>query len=223
MKWQKFNPDFNVLFDTDFVDDGVTMITTKHVRQYTQILESKYQENSIKINFQKSKIILNSTNKEIQAAVSKELSDFDLQFEGNFTYLGVQHGQKDYINLKINELCNKLNTKLLYIMTINDKQIQQLLLRKFMNYNKVIFTLKTATICNEWLGNMDAIYEQISHIITKYVNYNQSMQYQMALAIKNGGFGLRRPSEHIIASKITSLSGACQNAENCFRYLPEAR
>ena len=219
---QKY-PEFRILYQTDYVDDGLTMILSKYVKPYIDTLEQHYKHNGILLNQSKSKIIMNTINRDIRKNVQQELSQFDVIFTGNFTYLGVQHGQKTYINSKLNQLCQKLEIKLLYVMTINDKQIQQLLLRKFMDYNKVIFTLKTAVITNEWLTRLDSLYDDISKIITKHINFTNTMKYQMALPVKAGGFGLRRPSEHIFASKITALTDTCRKAESFFVFLDEAK
>ena len=145
---KQIQPNFQIYYQTDYVDDGLTMHKYTDIPQYVKILEANYKENGININFEKTKIIMNVNDLPTIKTVQQCISNMNVITNGNFTYLGVQYGQQTFIDDSIDQFCNETEKKLLYIHHINDRQIQQLLLRKFFSYNKLIFILKTAKWVN---------------------------------------------------------------------------
>ena len=51
-----------------------------------------------------------------------------------------------------------------------------------------------------------------------HLNYKNTIQYQLPLKRKLGGFGLRSPNNYYIASKITALSNKIDIVKNYFRF-----
>ena len=55
---KQIQPNFQIFYQTEYVDDGLTMHKYTDIPQYVKILEANYKENGININFEKTKIIM---------------------------------------------------------------------------------------------------------------------------------------------------------------------
>ena len=75
----------------------------------------------------------------------------------------------------------KLQKKLLHIDSINNRHQKLIMLKRFMDYNKIIYTLKTTRIIDEWIDKIEQIYSYIIKTITAYVNYHPTMGYKISM------------------------------------------
>ena len=112
----------------------------------------------------------------------------------------------------------KLQKKLLHIEIINDRQIRTLLYRRFFNYNKVIYLLKTTRYHQKWMDEIQILYKYINKSIISHLNFKNTIQYQLPLTQKRGGLGLRSPQNYYTATKISALSGNIDKVKNYLRF-----
>ena len=133
-----------------------------------------------------------------------------------FIYLSVPHGTDKYINEQMEKSYIKLQKKLLNIMLINNTQIKLQLLKRFMNYNKIIYQMKNCRIVKDWIIWYDELYLYIQRSITSQLTYKNTMQYQIQMTKKRGGMGLRSPLQFYCATKISTLSGKLDKVQVFF-------
>lgn len=87
-----------------------------------------------------------------------------------------------------------------------------------MDYNKVIYLLKTTRITNKWLENISTIYDYIQKSIIQHLNYKETVKYQLPITRRSGGLSLRNPRYYYQATKITALSGKVDKIRQNFRF-----
>ena len=98
-------------------------------------MERNYQKFNLKINYSKSKIILNTNNVNIKKYIKDKFPQYKKRYDGAIKYLGIPHGPKHFINQETNKLFKSLRKKLLYISSIMNRQIRTQLYKRFLNYN----------------------------------------------------------------------------------------
>ena len=194
------------------------MMRYKYIKKYLDIIIEEYGKWDIGINQSKTSIIFNTDNKIMRNYAEKELSTFNLEFNGNIIYVGVASGNDEFICEHLNKLYMKLQKKLLHIDLINSRHQKLIMLRRFMDYNKIIYTLKTTRIIDKWVDKLEIIYQYINDSITAYINYHPTMEFQISMTRKRGGLGLRSPKQFYPATKITSLSNKIDKIKKFFKF-----
>ena len=160
----------------------------------------------LKINKQKSEIIFNNNNVQFQTEKNEELQGYQCTYNGNVTFLGIHHGNNDYINDNTINTLEKVKKQIYHIEMIDDDQIKFILYRKCMNYTKIVYLMKNTQYLNEWFDITHTLYRYIVSCITKNINANKLMKYQLYLSQKSGGLGMQPIHEFHLASKITAIS-----------------
>ena len=193
--------DFDSPFQCDYIDDGLQVMHYKYIPEYVALSKSEYNNYCIGINRHKTEIILNTSNEAIIHYIQQNMVGYKYNFEDNCEYLSIPHGTEEYINEKMAKIYMKLQRKLLNIMLINDAQIRIQLLKKFMDYNKVIYQLKNCAVKGNWIKQFEEIYQFIQKSITSQLSFKNTVKYQIQMTKKRGGMGLRSPLQFIKQQK----------------------
>ena len=138
-------------------------------------LVSEYDAADVDVNKEKTKVILKTNNSIIRENViniCNKNGNIEYNFEGNIKYLGVHYGTDTYINSKVNKQIDKLKIKLKNIKLLTSNFVSSNIYRKFYNYNKLIYLIKTTKILDEWISNVMDIYTSIKSELFSMVNYN---------------------------------------------------
>ena len=229
LKWQiqqnvdnkmqsKYKEQYRMIYQCDYIDDGLNVLHYKYIHEYLTFIEQEYHQCHIKINRSKTCIIMNTSNELIKQYINHTVGEMDVNFSGNIKFLGVPHGQNSYINDQMHAMCTKLQKKLLHIQLINDSQIRNIMYTKFMSYNKIIYALKTTKILDQWFNKVNDIYLFIRKSLINHLNHHQTIQYQLPLTQKRGGFGLRSPDTYHFATRITAFSGKMDKIKILFGF-----
>ena len=197
-------PEFKIVIQNDYCDDGLTIMKKNYIKEYIHTIENEYAKYNIKINKNKTKIIFNNNNENFKHEMNKQLSEYTLEFNGNFTYLGIPHGNDNYINDETKTKFKKIYKQLLHIQFINSTQIKNILLRKFYNYNKIIYVIKNTKLLNEWLNDVYKMYEYMQNTMIENINTNKTIKQQMYISRRNGGLGMQPVQQLVMASQLTS-------------------
>ena len=203
----RFKKEFKIYFKMDYVDDGINMIYYKHVKYFIEVIIEEYIKYNITINLSKSKLILISNNLQINDSIKLLSEQFKIKydFSGNFVFLGVPYGTNIFINDTMNNKIDKLFIKFEYITIIQSVYIKHNLIRKFYGFNKIIYWLKVVKKLDLWMGNIQSLYQNMLSHITCGMNRTELMAYQIPMAQKNGGLGLRDPKNYQFAAEIATL------------------
>ena len=138
-----------------------------------------------------------------------------ITYDGNFKWLGAFYGLDDFINDKMIKKLKDLLIKLEHIFLIGNTFIRHNLIRKFYTFNKIIYWLKIMPRLNKWMNVLDKIHNLMKDRIIPSVNMIPTLQHQIPMSQKRGGFGLRDPRSYQYAAKISSLR---EKEEVCQRY-----
>ena len=94
-------PNFKIDTQTDYIDDGLTIMNYKYMKDYMELLIDEYSKWKIEVNKSKTSIVLRTNNDIIKKNIKSNFEEFKYNFDGNITYLGVPHGTDEYIFEKI--------------------------------------------------------------------------------------------------------------------------
>jgi hypothetical protein len=107
-------PVFKMIYGFDYVDDGVDVMKYQHIEIYLKYLTQYYNDWKIKINLEKTNIIMKTNNPNIQKYVKEKFPNYQYNFSGQIKYLGVSHGLDEHINEDLQSMYEKLQKKLLH-------------------------------------------------------------------------------------------------------------
>ena len=209
---------FKVNYQNDMSDDGVQTMSYVYVPEYMELLIQNYKEWNIEIHHKKTNIVLKTTNQLIQQYIRSRMSNFQVNFEGNIEYLSIPHGTKEFVCQYVDELVKKLMIKLKHIESIKDRQIRTTLYMKFMNLNKVIYTLKNTKVYEEWIEKLGQVYDYIVQSTLSHINVPEVAEYQIPLSTSQGGLGMRNPRQYYHASRISTLNNKIDIIPRFFRF-----
>ena len=186
---EAISPDFVIDFQMDYVDDGLQLIMDKYIPQYVKILISIYDEWGIHTHPGKSKVILNTDDDRRTQWMQDTIPNFDHKTNGCFTFLGVPHGDEEYVINYIRKHLTKIYKKIQYIQRIQHMQIRINLHRKLFNYNKIIYLIKHCKYIDKWMPDMVKMYNVITSSITSTIQdrHKATVKWQMSLSQRAGG------------------------------------
>ena len=199
----------------------IQMMHYKFVKSYIQRIEREYDKWKIKMNYRKTEIILNTKNPAITEYIGGNFEMFKYNFEGNVMFLGVAHGQDRFIVDAVNEVYMRLQRKILQIELLNNRFLKFKMYKRFLDYNKIIYIIKTTRCVEECVNNLESIYQFIKRSITAYITYTPTMEFQLHLTQRRGGLGLRNPKTFRPATRITSVFGKSDKVERYFNFSRE--
>ncbi len=212
------HPDFQILAKQDWVDDGLELVQERFMFNYLENLRYYYGQWEIAINKIKTRLIFKIIQKQTQLLLTHKYNGYKVVFDGNFIYLGVPHGDDQYVMQFMNKQFMKLQKKILHIELISHRQIRTHLYLRFMNYNKVIYYLKNVRYIKQWMEQIQFIYNYIRKSITECIKNNEKIQHQLSITLRAGGWGLRSPIQFFAASKISALRSKVETVLSLFHY-----
>jgi hypothetical protein len=111
--------------------------------------------------------------------VANFLDVLKYSFIPNFIYLGVPHGNDQFLYESVKNKCDQMHRKMEYIELITDRQVQAILVLRFMNYNKFIYMLKLVQRSPVWMSLLVAVYDRLIHILFVHLNYKQGSVFHV--------------------------------------------
>ena len=196
------------------------LMADKYIADYAAIVTNTYQQWNIKVHPGKSQIIANTDNPTRKQWIYDNVPGFKYDMNGCFTFLGVPHGDKQFVTKYIQDHLKKLYKKIQYIQRIQHMQIRINLYRKLFNYNKVIYLIKHCKYIKEWIPDINKMYNIITSSITSFVQdkHKPTIKWQLSLSQKSGGCGMRAPEHYYPATKISAMSIKEEQIEPYFNF-----
>ena len=201
-------PEFRIDFQVDYMDDGLQLMLSKYIAMYTKIMIEEYQIWSITVHADKSQIVVNTNDQQRINDMKQQMPNMKVNTDGNYTFLGIPHGDKNYVTTKIRKHLTTLYKKLQYIQRIQNMQIRINMFRKFFNYNKIIYIIKHCMHIKEWIEDINKMYNVITASIITHIQdkHEGTVRWQLTLSQKEGGVGMRAPEHYYAATKISAMS-----------------
>ncbi len=209
---------FRIIFQTDWVDDGVTLIESKFLGEYLKCQEIAYGEWHLNINREKTNIIQHTTNKYEIESTKMQCIQYNYNSIGELKYLGIQYGPKHVVIKHLDEIYIKWVKKLKYFELIKDKQIRNTLFAKFFDFNKYHYLLANQPFHTSFLPEFQKVYKFITGSMTANVNHSKTAKVQIPIAQKRGGLGMRAPIFYHPASRLNALSVPEMEIERMFDF-----
>ena len=187
-------PEFAMDFQVDYMDDGGQLMNDQFAAQYLEISKSVYAEWNIQFNKDKTQIIMNTNTPHRIRWLNATFHDYLHSTTGQLTFLGVPHGDKDYVVKHVHKRLNKIYTKMSYIEGLQHTLIRTNIYRKLFDFNKVSYTLKHTQPTAHWIEDVNNMYKTITASMTfhLYDKYKETIQWQLSMSQKSGKDGMRR-------------------------------
>ncbi len=201
--------DFVVDAQADYVDDGIQLTQLRYVLEYLEVRCDRYVGYGMHPNWDKTKIVLLNYDPALLDALlpslTSKLKRENIRTDGNFEFLGVPHGDDAYVNQIVHRRLDRVEKKVKVIELLRNKQIKSLLYKKFLTYNKIIYTLKTTRACDSWLARCGALYTFIQRSLTAHMTPSNTTSFQLQMTDSEGGLGLRNATLLYHAARTASL------------------
>ena len=170
---QLTNGEFGITAKVDYHDDGITMFDYKFLKNYLQIIIKNYLKSRVEISRSKSEVVANTKDESLKTAIlaitqdiSNEKNNIKTNFEGNIYFCGVPHGTKEFICSKMNEYCDKLQTRVNYIPFLKSEFMKYIICKKFYIYGKIMYIMRTVIILkyySEWRDKLQKIHNFVEN------------------------------------------------------------
>ena len=169
-----------------------------------------YSRYGLEMNLDKTKMVMHTNDKLAYLGhinrLKTLLKEKNLIFDGSIESLGVPHGPDSFINDVMAQRINPLMKTIKMIELIRDPQIKHNLYTRFLDYNKIQYSLQTTRRTEEWIKSVCDIYRYIKWSLTAHIQQTPTMKFQLPLRQRSGGFGLRPIQLLIPAARITTLA-----------------
>ena len=202
--------EFRISSAFDYYDDGNRTMQIKYVYDWIKCQQISYSKYGLQMNLDKTKMVMNTNDSlSYQGHIDKIktlLKESNLIFDGSIESLGVPHGPDTFINEVMAKRLNPLMKTVKMIELIRDPQIKHNLYTRFLDYNKIQYSLQTTRRTSEWVQTVCEIYRYIKWSLTAHIQHTPTMKFQLPLRQRSGGFGLRPTQLLIPAARITTLA-----------------
>ena len=194
-----------------YLDDGSIAGTTRAVQRFLALLRSALKYIGLEVNLSKCEIIpaagADSTARE------DDFPGLIFRENGNFKLLGASFGGLDFHKSLLDRRVSKALKIVGAATQLESPQDAFSIIRSCAGFCKIVYSIRV-TPPDMLRASMGAFEEGLRHGLETIVGSTLDERHwdQAGLSIKEGGLGLRRPTQHADAAYIASFRGSADLA-----------
>ncbi len=195
-------------FETQYADDGVLMMWYQMMPTFDAVAQELYGAVGITFNMKKTEVVMNTKDTHVIAWMKEHMDPrLTMNFSGNYKYLGIPHGTDQYKEESMDKWMGAMEKKIMRMQCVRPYHERWRLLYGYQTYSMVQYRSRNMDLESDgrYMERLDAIWTHAVKDMFQGTTLTEVVKIQINLTAKAGGFGMRKPTNFYLATRITSI------------------